>query len=746
LQSLITNIQSGAVSGTTWSSLAYDANGAIASAVTTGLQAKTIAYVSDAGGQVVLRSQTAAGSAVSPRQFSFAFNGLRIGEIGNNGSDNTDYANTITANATPAGSGPFRGGAATGTGFADFDANYTAINTASGSEGADGSYVVRQGDTLAGIAQALWGDAALWYVLANANGITGEASSANALAPGRQLTIPAQVSNIHNSATTFKPYDPLRALGDIQPGAPQPAARKKGCGAFGAILSVFISLVVTWALPGVGSVLGKVIGKAIGGAIGGFIGTATGLAVKAGLVSAVSQGVNMAVGIQDRFSWKAVGLSATTAFAGEGLRWFGVFEKLGIVGSSFGARAVQGMVTSVVSQGIGVATGLQRKLDWPGVVGYGLGNAVGAALGDALHATALRAGGDLSAGNIAANLGSSMAGGIANAATRSLLGGTDFGDNIMAALPDVIAQTIGRLMASKVTGGGKHKSISKETAKSGSSATVSDGTQGSGNGSMGTDSADALPDDIVVTARRPSTDLSYLSFAGIGSRRIANDFVSPNSFAIPTYADGHLLRPADIQQVGMSGGVRPKPIPISESELQLLSKGDFDAFWESRFGRGDPVARTARQFGLPSSERDWSVNVADNILSSAIRGQMQGRYGTDHSIFIKQKYWQRDGEGGQELRISLFLTEKGMGMFRDEYRSVRLDLAKAHAYYVVNDTGRYGTRNFLSVDQVSQYHHNVFAKHDLAPTTFGGTFVSGSRVEAHIWSGLGLWGNGYDPY
>ncbi len=44
----------------------------------------------------------------------------------------------------------------------------------------------------------------------------------------------------------------------------------------------------------------------------------------------------------------------------------------------------------------------------------------------------------------------SMAGGIANAATRSVIEGTDFGDNLMAALPDIIGQTIGGFVADKL--------------------------------------------------------------------------------------------------------------------------------------------------------------------------------------------------------------------------------------------------------------------------------------------------------
>lgn len=46
-----------------------------------------------------------------------------------------------------------------------------------------------------------------------------------------------------------------------------------------------------------------------------------------------------------------------------------------------------------------------------------------------------------------------VAGGLANAATRSLLDGTDFGDNVLAALPDAIGTTIGQRVARSVAGG-----------------------------------------------------------------------------------------------------------------------------------------------------------------------------------------------------------------------------------------------------------------------------------------------------
>ncbi|WP_375397095.1 hypothetical protein, partial [uncultured Sphingomonas sp.] len=56
---------------------------------------------------------------------------------------------------------------------------------------------------------------------------------------------------------------------------------------------------------------------------------------------------------------------------------------------------------------------------------------------------------------IGRQLAATMAGGLANAAARSLIDGTDFGDNVLAALPDVIGQTIGSLVADGVAGSGR---------------------------------------------------------------------------------------------------------------------------------------------------------------------------------------------------------------------------------------------------------------------------------------------------
>jgi hypothetical protein len=96
---------------------------------------------------------------------------------------------------------------------ADFDQNYEPINDSYPGNAA-GSYTVRQdGETLRAIAQALWGDSSLWYLIAEANGLLGD----GAQQAGRVLVIPNKVTNIHNNSQTWRPYNPGEAIGNVDP-------------------------------------------------------------------------------------------------------------------------------------------------------------------------------------------------------------------------------------------------------------------------------------------------------------------------------------------------------------------------------------------------------------------------------------------------------------------------------------------------------------------------------------------------
>ncbi|MCD5364588.1 hypothetical protein LQT98_23220, partial [Chromobacterium aquaticum] len=104
-----------------------------------------------------------------------------------------------------------------------------------------------------------------------------------------------------------------------------------------------------------------------------------GYAAAGALGSMASQGAAMAMGMQDRFSWSQVGLNAigagVSAGIGEGL--------LGpsLAKAPIGIRAAAG---SALTQGVGVATGLQKSFNWTAVVASGAAAGISAWVGDGL--------------------------------------------------------------------------------------------------------------------------------------------------------------------------------------------------------------------------------------------------------------------------------------------------------------------------------------------------------------------------
>jgi hypothetical protein len=80
------------------------------------------------------------------------------------------YGTASVGRQAPNGYGLFAGGASTGSFYADFDQSYNPISGYDAQTAAS-NYSVRSGDTLTSIALALWGDASLSYLIAQANGM-----------------------------------------------------------------------------------------------------------------------------------------------------------------------------------------------------------------------------------------------------------------------------------------------------------------------------------------------------------------------------------------------------------------------------------------------------------------------------------------------------------------------------------------------------------------------------------------------
>ncbi len=283
-----------------------------------------------------------------------------------------------------------------------------------------GSYRIQAGDTLQTIAQQAYGDSRLWYLIAEANGLASDRD----LRVGATVTIPNRVTGNHNDYKTFKPYDPGKLIGDTQPTMPVPEADSGGGGGCGGIGKIFVAVVAVvatvftagaLAAPAAGLVGMMSAGVSVltgASALSGI--AAVGIGLAAGAVgSIVSQGVGIAMGVQSKFSWGGVatsalgaGVSAGVGAAFNGANFLSSNADLVIKGTAgAGTMIARAAVSSTVSQGIAVATGLQSKFSWTNVAAAGVGAGVGYAVGTAVLPNATEFGERLTRGVVAGAAG-----------------------------------------------------------------------------------------------------------------------------------------------------------------------------------------------------------------------------------------------------------------------------------------------------------------------------------------------------
>ncbi len=184
---------------------------------------------------------------------------------------------------------------------------------------------------------------------------------------GQSLLIPSQALNA-NSSETLKPYEPGKATGSLDPTLPMPANKDK-CGGMGKIIMAVVAVAVAvWAPQFLSTLTNGVLPAT--GIGGGVIGGAAG--------SIASQAVGVAIGAQDKFSWKGVALSALAGGITGGLN--ANTQLFNLTSSPAVNTALRMATANALTQGIGVATGLQKKFDWKGVAASAAGGFAGAAV------------------------------------------------------------------------------------------------------------------------------------------------------------------------------------------------------------------------------------------------------------------------------------------------------------------------------------------------------------------------------
>lgn len=234
----------------------YDVNGHLIMAADI-IGNRSYFYTTNAQGLILKREEfegVLQNKGTIARQFHnyYYLDGHRIGDVGNDGDARVDYVQALASRGNENKDSKYS--KLFPVASADFDQNYQPINAEYPAQ-TPTSYTVRNGDTLQGIAFALWGDRSMWYLIADANGLTGS----ELLTAGQVLSILNKVTNIHNNSATMKVYNPGEAIGNTSPTLPDvpppPASGngKKGCGVVGQVIAAIVAIVVTIYTAGAAS-------------------------------------------------------------------------------------------------------------------------------------------------------------------------------------------------------------------------------------------------------------------------------------------------------------------------------------------------------------------------------------------------------------------------------------------------------------------------------------------------------------
>jgi hypothetical protein len=230
-----------------------------------------------------------------------------------------------------------------------------------------GAYTVQAGDTLESIAQGAYGDSSLWYLIADANGLSGDKD----LRVGQTVNIPNRVTDVHNSAGTFRPYDASTVIGGTQPNLPapppQPSDGGGGCGGIADIILLVVVVVVSaitfnYELAGADAASLSASAGIDAGIDGGLdAGTSIALGAAAGAAAdAATQLIGDALGVYQGFD-----LLETLEAAGTGALFSGLVPAANAgLFETVATEAAKGALENATTQGLRLALGQQTKFNW----------------------------------------------------------------------------------------------------------------------------------------------------------------------------------------------------------------------------------------------------------------------------------------------------------------------------------------------------------------------------------------------
>ncbi|MGY8562903.1 hypothetical protein L0938_05715 [Paracidovorax citrulli] len=258
---------------------------------------------------------------------------------------------------------------------------------------------VLAGETLRGIAQRVYGNANLWYVLAEANAISDDSG----LTAGTTLVVP-EVKVTANDASTFKPFSPQEAIGNTSPSLPyiEPPP-KEHCNGIAMVLMVIVAVVATIFTAGAAAVaMGAMTGSfwAAGTAVlsGTALAGATTLAASATIAAAAfaggmagsiaSQAVGKAMGVVDSFSLRGAVAGGIGAMVGAGVgAYIGGGAKMAdlIANNRYGTIAAMGAANAAGGYAAGKIAGIaDTHFSWRSIAASAVTSVAGAKLNQKL--------------------------------------------------------------------------------------------------------------------------------------------------------------------------------------------------------------------------------------------------------------------------------------------------------------------------------------------------------------------------
>jgi hypothetical protein len=357
--------------------------------------------------------------------------------------------------------------------------------------------------------------------------------------------------------------------------------------------------------------------------------------------SLISQGISTALGLQRRIDFKQVGIAGINGL----VRMINPLEGLPVVGA---------MTTNAATQGLSKAVGLQSKFSWSAVAAAGVMDGVTRGV-DALLGTS-----SLSTG--VRDSISTFAGAMAGAATRSAISGDSFGDALIASLPDVIGTIAAKSLIRGIEGS-VHSRTTNSSARARTGAAAHEARHNADPKAVET----TMGNEIVVTARSlfgrgaefnaDGVNTDYLGLVGISNPLSGNDdlMLRPVSIADAVLADVKYSATVDKKAAELERADRAKRVAQSEdnedgtTEIIVTGRRKSARRASGKFKAYGDISETTTAPGVGYRGFFRENQMSKFIIGSLIENERLDPLG-DNQGFIDQVIDQ-DGYGGIQREI-----------------------------------------------------------------------------------------------